>query len=107
MSNNEIFEAYKQGFQDGFNMVFDVIENFDIELNEKEQKMGLVILYSNDCPKCKVLKSKLQAAQIKFITLKPDGLPDDYKSLPILELGETGEMLNFSEAITWVNSYAN
>lgn len=64
------------------------------------------ILYSIDCPKCKVLKQKLQNAQIAFV------LCSDLKK--IMELGieylpalyADGKMMDFAEAIEWVNEHS-
>lgn len=66
--------------------------------------METLILYSNGCPKCKVIKSKLEAKNIKFSEssnieeLTSLGI----QSLPILKVGD--EFLNFVDANTWVNN---
>lgn len=61
-------------------------------------------LYSTGCPKCNVLKKKLDEKNINF------NLSDDveyvkekgFRSIPILEID--GECMEFSEAIKWVNA---
>ena len=64
--------------------------------------MEEIILYSNGCPKCMVLKSKLQAKNINF--KESDNLEElvqrGFKSLPVLKV-ETYK--NFTEANAWVN----
>lgn len=66
--------------------------------------MNNVILYSNGCPKCNVLKSKLESKKIEFTE------SDDFsklekigiKSLPIMEID--GKILTFVEANAWINN---
>lgn len=64
-----------------------------------------MILYSTGCPRCSVLKSKLDSKKIEYTivadmdTLLKLGL----KSVPVLET-DNGELLNFSEAVKYVNS---
>lgn len=66
--------------------------------------MKEIILYSNGCPKCKVLKSKLESKKIEFTET------DDFsklqgqriQSLPIMEID--GEILTFVEANNWINN---
>lgn len=66
--------------------------------------MKEIILYSNGCPKCKVLKSKLESKKIEFTEtddfskLKDQGI----QSLPIMEID--GEILTFVEANNWINN---
>ncbi|MGN1044207.1 MAG: hypothetical protein ACI4PR_05425 [Acutalibacteraceae bacterium] len=66
--------------------------------------MSNIILYSNGCPKCNVLKSKLESKKIQFketndfSKLEKIGV----KSLPIMEI--EGEILTFVEANTWINT---
>ena len=66
-----------------------------------------VTLYSTGCPKCKVLKKKLEAANIKYTEVtdtdkiyqicKSTGLD----SVPIIAI-EDGHILDFNRAIAWV-----
>ena len=66
--------------------------------------MKEIILYSNGCPKCKVLKSKLERKKIEFTEtddfskLQSQGI----QSLPIMEID--GEILTFVEANNWINN---
>lgn len=58
-----------------------------------------MILYSNDCPKCKVLKAKLDEKNLTY------DISDDFtfllqygfSSLPVLEVDE--QFYNFAEAV--------
>ena len=62
-----------------------------------------MVLYSTGCPRCKVLKSKLNAKGIYF---EENNSVDDMAKLGITEvpvLSVYGQLLNFSEAIEWVN----
>lgn len=67
--------------------------------------MSEIILYSNGCPKCKVLEAKLNAKNIKFE--KSDNfeklLEQGKQSLPVLEV--EGNLLDFPVANSWVNNY--
>lgn len=59
-------------------------------------------LYSNNCPKCKILKEKLDAKHIEY-ELKTD--VDEMISLgftfvPVLEV--SGKYLNFAEALKYI-----
>ena len=64
----------------------------------------MVVIYTQDlCPKCKVLKKKLDSKNIEYVEC------DDVNTLisknidltPVLEID--GNMMNYSEAINWVN----
>ena len=69
------------------------------------------VLYSNGCPKCRVLKAKLENKNINFIenndleemktVLEVEGI----FSLQVLHVDET--FMKFEVANTWVNSYAD
>lgn len=65
--------------------------------------MSLVVLYSNGCPRCKILKQKLDEKNINYI------LVDDVdkmialgmNTVPVLEVD--GEKMMFTDAVRWVN----
>ena len=66
-----------------------------------------VILYSTGCPKCKVLKAKLDNTWIKYEIVDD---VDEMLRLGITTvpcLGVDGKVLNFKESVDWVNSIAN
>ena len=64
-----------------------------------------IILYSTNCPRCKVLKAKLDEKGI------PYELCTDVKTMysrgfleaPVLDVN--GDLMNFSQAIKFVNEY--
>ena len=63
----------------------------------------MVILYSIDCPKCKVIEKKLVNANIDFIIVKDR---DEIKAkgmdlMPVLEVDDV--RMNFKQACDWVN----
>ena len=63
-----------------------------------------VVLYSNDCPRCKILKQKLDAKQINYqIVSDIDVMMEKgFMMLPILEVNS--EVLEFGAAVNWVNN---
>lgn len=62
-----------------------------------------IILYSTGCPKCKVLKSKLESKNIEFVennsVEEMTGL--GITQVPVLSVG--GVMFDFKQAVDWVN----
>ena len=64
--------------------------------------MGKVILYEHGCPRCKILKTKLEQKGIKY-----DNVTDvevmksmGFTEAPKLEVN--GVVLNFKQAIEWL-----
>ena len=62
-----------------------------------------IILYTVDCPKCKVLEKKLNNANISFEVCKDTKLMAErnISKLPMLEVDR--EMLTFKEAVDMIN----
>ena len=62
-----------------------------------------IILYTVDCPKCKVLEKKLNNANISFEVCKDTKLMAErnISKLPMLEVDE--KMLTFKEAVDMIN----
>ena len=62
-----------------------------------------IILYTVDCPKCKVLEKKLNNANISFEVCKDTKLmaKRNISKLPMLEVD--GKMLTFKEAVDMIN----
>lgn len=61
------------------------------------------VVYSTNCPKCKVLESKLKEKNIPY---EVNTSVEDMTALGIMEapvLSVDGELLNFVSAIGWVN----
>lgn len=64
----------------------------------------MIKFYSNDCPKCRVLKAKLDDKNIQYKKIDNIDLmlEKNIETLPVLEL-ENGAIMDFSSAIKWVN----
>jgi len=64
-----------------------------------------ITFYSTGCPKCKVLKSKLDAKGLKYevIDSAEEMLAIGLKSAPALKVDEN-PVMKFAEAVKWVNS---
>lgn len=64
-----------------------------------------VILYSNGCPKCEVLKRKLRAKNISYTTSPDFELLENLKidTLPVLVVNSI-LYPTFEDAIKWVDS---
>lgn len=63
-----------------------------------------IVLYSTGCPKCKVLKQKLGS---KGISYTENNSVDEMLGLGITQvpvLSIDGILLQFKEAVTWVNN---
>ena len=62
-----------------------------------------VVLYTNGCPKCKVLEQKLQDKAVDYEVCKNQAamLEKGFLSAPMLEVD--GETMDFITAIQWVN----
>ena len=66
--------------------------------------MSEILLYSNDCPKCKVLETKLNSKNIKFTKISDLEIlrSKNIMSVPVLEVDNN--FMSFVEANTWVNN---
>ena len=66
--------------------------------------MDKIILYSNNCPRCKILKKKLDDNKINYEIIDDvDTMIDKgLSTVPALEIN--GRMLDFKEAVEWVNN---
>lgn len=63
-----------------------------------------VILYSTGCPRCEVLKEKLEKASIDFNIVDDVNILESmqFDILPMLEVN--GKIMDFKEAIKWVGA---
>lgn len=64
------------------------------------------ILYSTDCPKCKILESKLKQKNVAFELVTGEEAVEaisnkGFMSAPLLEVD--GENMEFGKAVKWVN----
>lgn len=65
-----------------------------------------VILYSTDCPKCKILESKLKQKNVAFELVTGEEAVEaisnkGFMSAPMLEVN--GENMEFGKAVKWIN----
>lgn len=67
--------------------------------------MERVVLYSTGCPKCRVLKKKLDECGIPY---SENNSVDDMLSIGIMEAPKllvNGELLDFSSAVKWTKDW--
>lgn len=64
--------------------------------------MSDIILYSTGCPRCKVLKLKLDKANIPYEEIEDIDaiIAAGYKTAPVLKVGE--KFYEFGEAVKWI-----
>ncbi len=64
-----------------------------------------IILYSNNCPRCKVLKTKLEQKNINFEENNNVELmtKKGFTTVPVLEVN--GMIYNFKDAVEWIKEY--
>ena len=65
--------------------------------------MGKVILYEHGCPRCKVLKAKLDNSGIQYETVNDVKVMKmkGFDEAPKLEV-EDGTIMGFKEAVDWI-----
>ena len=65
--------------------------------------MGEIILYEHGCPRCKVLKMKLDQKGIKYETVNNIEVMKEkgFKEAPKLEITD-GTVMDFKEAVDWI-----
>ena len=82
------------------NLEFGIAKNE--QLNTSNEKSSSVILYSNGCHKCKVLKNLLNMLKVKYaeITEIEEIEERRYIPMPILEVDDN--IMNFPQAIKWI-----
>jgi glutaredoxin len=63
-----------------------------------------LIMYTTGCPKCKVLASKLNAKGVEYETCTDTSVMESkgIETLPVLSVD--GKLLEFSDAVKWVNN---
>ena len=66
----------------------------------------MVILYTTNCPKCRVLETKLNEKNITYTEETDLEIMQQkgFSMAPMLEVN--GEIYDFSKAIQWVKNYA-
>lgn len=65
--------------------------------------MSNIILFSTGCPKCNVLKKKLDTANIEYIVIDDINqmMSLGITTVPVLKVD--GEMLSYTDAVKYVN----
>ena len=72
-------------------------------LNKKEELIiSKIILFSNNCPKCKILKQKLDQKQITYEECNDVDImiENGFLSMPMLKIDE--EIMNYLNAVNWI-----
>ena len=64
-----------------------------------------IILYSTGCPKCSILKKKLEEKKIPYDTVTDieEMISLGINEVPVLSVN--GDLLPFAEAVKWVNEW--
>lgn len=62
-----------------------------------------MVLYSTGCPRCRVLKAKLDKKGIEYIenSSVDEMMELGIEEVPMLDVGD--KLLGFAEAVQWVN----
>ena len=63
-----------------------------------------VVFYSTGCPKCKVLKSKLDSKGIDYTIFNDVDRMVEMGITTVPDLMVDGKLMNFKESIEWLNS---
>ena len=65
----------------------------------------MITLFTTDCPKCKVLKAKLDSKNIAYEVSNDLSVLESqgYKTVPMLRVRE--KYLDFMESVNFVNNY--
>lgn len=63
-----------------------------------------VVFYTIDCPKCRVLESKLKAKKVVFEECRDIEIMQEkgFENAPMLEVD--GAAMSFGEAVKWINN---
>ena len=66
-----------------------------------------ITLYSNGCPKCNVIKTKMEIKKIHYVENPhvEEVVRMGFASLPVLKIDE--EPLDFLSANQWINEYSS
>ena len=64
--------------------------------------MGKVILYEHGCPRCKVVKSKLDQKDIQYETVNDIDIMQAKGFVDAPKLDVDGVIMDFKEAVKWI-----
>lgn len=65
-----------------------------------------VILYSTDCPKCKVIKKKLDNTNINYCVINDIDKMTELGISEVPVLAANDRLMNFNEAVKFLNNIA-
>ena len=67
--------------------------------------MNQIIFYTTHCPKCKVLKAKLDSLNINYLIQEDINVMENMgmTTAPMLQVGNN--LLTFSQAVKWLKEY--
>ena len=63
-----------------------------------------VVFYSTGCPKCKVLKAKLDSKSIDYTIFNDVDRMVEMGITTVPDLMVDGKLMNFKESVDWLNS---
>lgn len=66
--------------------------------------MNNIVMYSTHCPRCIVLGAKLRNKNIKYTEITDLDILEQKGFLTVPQLEVNGKILDFKEAIDWINS---
>jgi len=63
-----------------------------------------IVVYSNDCPRCRVLKKKLLDKELPFMEVSDEEemMSLGIQTVPVMSVD--GRLLEFKEANEWINN---
>lgn len=64
----------------------------------------MITLYTNDCPRCKVLKMKLDQKNIPYETVSDITAMRNMGIMSVPMLKVENELLEFTKSVEWVNN---
>ena len=65
----------------------------------------MITIYTTEtCPKCKILKKKLQSKEIPYVEIQDidELIKLNIDEVPVAKVDDN--IMNFNEAVTWVNN---
>ncbi len=65
----------------------------------------MITIYTTEtCPKCKILKKKLQSKEIPYVEIQDidELIKLNIDEVPVVKVDDN--IMNFNEAVTWVNN---
>lgn len=67
--------------------------------------MESIVLYTTHCPKCRVLEKKLRDKDVKFETCEDTQVMKGLQISSVPTLSVNGELMDFYNAVKFVNEY--